>query len=355
MLSDAPVSISGKTGIPGHISPATCLNGCITSCRTGGGGSALVSGASASAFPVFGSTYATLTFGSPKMRTNSCRTSSRECPGSIRQFTFACAVCGSALFACPPFRRVATQVVCSSAFNSELVFVGHGVVAPEYRWDDYKDLDAHGKTLVMLIDDPPANAGQPDLFKGKTRTYYGRWTYKYEQAARLGAKAVLIVHTTPTAGYGYDVVRSSWGKEDPQLKLEPGHPALGFAGWITQDAGAKLFEARECPRVLHGVAADGDGEIVAAARQAERLRREADATGEPILGAPPASNPRLERLLRRADRPARHPTRDVYRRRAIKKESRPRVSKSRRVDQIWREYMLFLHACNLFSKLLNRA
>ena len=74
-----------------------------------------------------------------------------------------------------------------------------------------------GKVLVLFTNEPPST--DPKFFGGRALTYYGRWTYKYEEAARLGAKAVLIIHTTPTAGYGYDVVRSSWGKEDPQLKL----------------------------------------------------------------------------------------------------------------------------------------
>ena len=124
-------------------------------------------------------------------------------------------------------------------FDAEAVFVGHGIVAPEFHWDDYKGVDVKGKVLVLFTNEPPSN--DPKFFGGRALTYYGRWTYKYEEAARMGAKAVLILHTTPTAGYGYDVLRSSEGKENPQLKLQPGQPALAFAGWITQDAGAKLL------------------------------------------------------------------------------------------------------------------
>ena len=124
-------------------------------------------------------------------------------------------------------------------FDAEAVFVGHGIVAPEFQWDDFKGVDVKGKVLVLFTNEPPSE--DPKFFGGRALTYYGRWTYKYEEAARLGAKAVLIIHTTPTAGYGYDVVRSSWGKEDPQLKLPPGQPALALAGWLTQDAGEKLF------------------------------------------------------------------------------------------------------------------
>ncbi|HTR37908.1 MAG TPA: M28 family peptidase [Bryobacteraceae bacterium] len=132
-----------------------------------------------------------------------------------------------------------TEEQQSQQFDAEAVFVGHGIVAPEFHWDDFKGADVKGKVLVLFTNEPPSD--DPKFFGGKALTYYGRWTYKYEEAARMGAKAVIIIHTTPTAGYGYDVVRSSWGKEDPQLKLEPGQPALAFAGWVTKDAGEKLF------------------------------------------------------------------------------------------------------------------
>src|SRR5580698_8232263 len=127
----------------------------------------------------------------------------------------------------------------TDSFDAEAVFVGHGIVAPEFHWDDFKGVDVKGKVLVLFTNEPPSE--DPKFFGGRALTYYGRWTYKYEEAARMGAKGVIIVHTTPTAGYGYDVVRSSWGKEDPQLKLPEGQAALAFAGWVTQDAGAKML------------------------------------------------------------------------------------------------------------------
>ena len=132
-------------------------------------------------------------------------------------------------------------------FDAEAVFVGHGIVAPEFHWDDFKGVDVKGKVLVLFTNEPPSN--DPKFFGGRALTYYGRWTYKYEEAARMGAKAVLIIHTTPTAGYGYDVVRSSWGKENPQLKLARrttraglrrlGHPGCGreAAGVIRENRG----------------------------------------------------------------------------------------------------------------------
>ena len=129
-----------------------------------------------------------------------------------------------------------------SALDSELVFVGHGVVAPEYRWDDYKGLDTRGKTLVMLVDDPPANAQEPDLFKGKARTYYGRWTYKYEIGTAKGAQGVILIHTNEAAGYPWSVVSNSWGAESSFIGLKPGQPALRFASWVTEPVAAKLFK-----------------------------------------------------------------------------------------------------------------
>ena len=135
-----------------------------------------------------------------------------------------------------------TQVE-NASLGSEVVFVGHGVVAPEYQWDDYKGLDAHGKTLVMLVDDPPANDKEPDLFRGRARTYYGRWTYKYETGTARGADAVILIHTDPSAGYGWQVVRNSWGGEQAYVKNPEGQHALTFAGWLTQKKAQELFKA----------------------------------------------------------------------------------------------------------------
>jgi Zn-dependent M28 family amino/carboxypeptidase len=131
----------------------------------------------------------------------------------------------------------------SAALDSEVVFVGHGVVAPEYRWDDYKGLDVRGKTLVMLVDDPPATAAEPDLFKGRARTYYGRWTYKFEMGAAKGAQAVILIHTNEAAGYGWQVVRNSWSGEQAYVRLAPNAHALHFAGWVTQQIAQELFKA----------------------------------------------------------------------------------------------------------------
>jgi Zn-dependent M28 family amino/carboxypeptidase len=124
-------------------------------------------------------------------------------------------------------------------FDAEAVFVGHGISAPEFHWDDYKGMDLRGKVLVYFTNEPPSN--DPAFFAGPALTYYGRWTYKFEEAARRGAVAALIIHTTSTAGYGWGVVSGSWSREQPQLELQPGQPSLKLAAWITEQAGAKLL------------------------------------------------------------------------------------------------------------------
>lgn len=123
--------------------------------------------------------------------------------------------------------------------DAEAVFVGHGIVAPEFQWDDFKDVDVRGKMLVLFTNEPESN--DPKFFGGRALTYYGRWTYKYEQALRKGALGAIIIHTTPTAGYGWDVVRNSWGREQSFVRVAPGEAALAFAGWVTSDAGNRIL------------------------------------------------------------------------------------------------------------------
>lgn len=121
-------------------------------------------------------------------------------------------------------------------FDAEAVFVGHGITAPEFGWDDYKDVDVKGKVVVLFTNEPPSD--DPKFFGGKALTYYGRWTFKFEEAARRGAKACFIIHTNETAGYPYSVVRPLDGA---QLRRDPNAPALAFAGWLSSKAGEKLL------------------------------------------------------------------------------------------------------------------
>jgi len=120
--------------------------------------------------------------------------------------------------------------------NAEVVFVGYGIVAPEYQWDDYKGADLKGKVLLMMNNDP---AGDPKLFGGKTRQYYGRWTYKYEMAAKKGAAGAIIIHTEPSAGYKWQVVTSSWSGENFTLPAE-GQPELQVQAWATEEASRRV-------------------------------------------------------------------------------------------------------------------
>ncbi len=130
----------------------------------------------------------------------------------------------------------------ASSAHGELVFVGYGAVAPEYRWDDFKGTDVRGKVLLVLVNDPPATADEPNLFGGKAMTYYGRWTYKYEEAERRGAAGMLIVHTTERAGYPWHVVVNSNSTEHRILPRDPSLPApIGVRGWITDSAATALL------------------------------------------------------------------------------------------------------------------
>jgi len=154
------------------------------------------------------------------------------------------------LFAAPedgkpiPFRYleefvgVTLQQKLDACFDAPVVFVGHGITAPEYQWDDYNDVDVQGKVVLLFTNQPPSD--DPQFFTGKALTYYGRWTYKFEEAARRGAVAAIIIHTAPTASYGWDVVRSSWGREAQQVQLAPGTHDLAFAGWVTSEAGDRI-------------------------------------------------------------------------------------------------------------------
>jgi Zn-dependent M28 family amino/carboxypeptidase len=131
---------------------------------------------------------------------------------------------------------VGTQRAATSIQEAEVVFVGYGIQAPEEAWDDFKGVDLRGKVLLMLNDDPDWD---PDLFAGERKLYYGRWSSKYESAAAQGAAAAIIIHTTPSAGYPWQVVQTSWNGE--QFEVPAGdEPRLGFKAWLTEGSASRL-------------------------------------------------------------------------------------------------------------------
>ncbi|HNC24106.1 MAG TPA: M28 family peptidase [Opitutaceae bacterium] len=145
-----------------------------------------------------------------------------------------------------PTSRVAPHV---AAADTDVVFVGYGISAPEFGWDDFKGVDVRGKTIIMLINDPPVvdpATGQldPKMFGGQAMTYYGRWTYKYENAAAHGAAACLIVHETGPAGYPFAVVVGSRSRENFEIRTPDGNAGhVGMEGWLTLEATERLFKA----------------------------------------------------------------------------------------------------------------
>jgi hypothetical protein len=189
------------------------------------------------------------------------------------------------------------QKASISVAGAEVVFVGYGIVAPEQRWDDFKDVDVRGKVLLVMNNDP---SDDPALFAGKTRLYYGRWDYKYAQAAKKGALGAIIIHTTPSAGYPWQVVESSWAGEDFELPATQGEPRLAVKMWTTEDASRRLValggqdldelrrraERRDFRPVALGV-------TLTTALKA-RLRRLQTAN---VLGLLPGSDPKLAREL----------------------------------------------------------
>jgi Zn-dependent M28 family amino/carboxypeptidase len=128
----------------------------------------------------------------------------------------------------------------SADVDAPIVFVGYGIEAPEYKWDDFKGVDVKGKVVLVIVNEPPSK--DPKFFNGEALTYYGRWTYKFEQAARKGAVGALIIHRTDLASYGWDVVRNSWSAEQVALGND-NDPKLKAAAWIQLEAARKLMSA----------------------------------------------------------------------------------------------------------------
>jgi len=141
--------------------------------------------------------------------------------------------------------RYYTDVIATSGLErprvqvqGDVVFVGYGINAPELKWNDYEGVNVKGKWVLIMVNDPPAPADEPTLFGGPALTYYGRWTYKYEEAARQGAAGALLIHTDESATYPWQVVQSSWSGTQYSLPPQAGVPVLGIKGWMT-DAAAK--------------------------------------------------------------------------------------------------------------------
>ena len=148
---------------------------------------------------------------------------------------------GNASFEAPTdFTAVAASPDASAAWNdADLVFVGYGIHAPEQNWDDFGDIDLQGKVLLVMNNDP---SDDPALFAGKTRLYYGRWSYKFEEAARRGAIGCIVIHTTPSAGYPFQVIQASHGRENFWLPFVEGIPTLNIRSWCSEDTARRLCQ-----------------------------------------------------------------------------------------------------------------
>ncbi len=171
--------------------------------------------------------------------------------------------------------------------GGEVVFVGHGIVAPEYRWNDYAGIDMRGKIALIMVNDPPATAGEPGLFGGTALTYYGRWTYKYEEAARQGAAGAILIHTDESATYPWQVVQSGFSGTQYDVPTVPGAPVLRLQAWVTNDA-AKALVARsgkDLDTLRQGALARGAApvalgvEVSASVEQTIRRRTAANVVG----------------------------------------------------------------------------
>ena len=130
---------------------------------------------------------------------------------------------------------IGEPVEAMSVKDAEIVFVGYGITALEYDWDDYKGVDLKGKILLMMNNDP---ADDPELFEGRRRLYYGRWDYKYASAAAQGAAGAIIIHTTPSAGYPFQVIQTSWSGEEFELR-DLDEPRLKMRSWVSRISGTE--------------------------------------------------------------------------------------------------------------------
>ncbi len=195
------------------------------------------------------------------------------------------------------FTGAQTEVV---DVDADMVFVGYGISAPEQRWNDYKGgpADYRGKILVMLVNDPPATSGEPNLFGGKTLTYYGRWTYKYEEAARRGAAGVILLHTDQSAAYPWSVVRTSNGSWRFDIARNAGDetPFLKIRSWVTDDAAHRIMKlAGQDLDNLRAKAASRDFQPLALNLKGKiNLKSELKRVQAPnVVGILPGSDPKL--------------------------------------------------------------
>ena len=182
------------------------------------------------------------------------------------------------------------------ALDAEMVFVGYGINAPEEGWDDFKGLDAKGKILVMMVNDPAPTAAEPKRFNGAGLTYYGRWTYKLEEAARQGAAGVLLIHTDASASYGWSVVQNSWANAE-RFQLAEGELGAGFEGWMTDATARKLFAASgQDLDKLRAAAEDKNFKPVALGARVKGEARAAVRTLNEfnVAGVVPGTDPRLK-------------------------------------------------------------
>jgi len=181
----------------------------------------------------------------------------------------------------------------SSDIDADIVYVGYGIEAPEYQWDDYKGVDVRGKVLLMLVNEPPSN--DPNFFKGPALTYYGRWTYKYEEAARKGAVGAILIHKTDMASYPWEVVRNSNSGEKEYLKSD--EPSLKAASWIQLEVARKL--ARDAGMDIDKMMSDAQSRnfhpvTLPAKLKAHMVSKIRQITSNNVVAMLPGSDPKLK-------------------------------------------------------------
>jgi Zn-dependent M28 family amino/carboxypeptidase len=183
------------------------------------------------------------------------------------------------------------------SINGDVVFVGYGILSPENRWDDYKGLDVRGKVVMIMVNDPPATSAEPALFGGRALTYYGRWTYKYEEAARRGAAGAILIHTNESAGYGWSVVRNSWSGERFELQPDSKTPALKMKSWVTDAVARKIVQmgGQELDRLRQSAATRDFRPVVMNVKVDATLRFQAQRMTSPnVVGIYRGNDPALK-------------------------------------------------------------